>query len=223
MPMNPCKCDAQYCFDALSDSQRAELFGSITIVRYTKGETIVKQGFAMSSILFLEKGLVKLDVATDNQNTTISIVSAKAFVGLMCSFVERQVDFSVVALVDSEVSLIDKHVVDGLIRSNGEFASRMVHLMSLMTKEMVGELTRKNTKNSLGAIALTLLEFMKHFGNTKYALPLTRLELAEVVGFSKESVNLSLAWLAKDGLIVLSGKQVEIVDEERLRIIALNG
>jgi DNA-binding GntR family transcriptional regulator len=64
---------------------------------------------------------------------------------------------------------------------------------------------------------------MKHFGSAKYALPLTRLELAEVVGFSKESVNLSLAWLAKDGLIVLSGKQVEIVDEERLRIIALNG
>ena len=221
--MNPCKCDAQYCFDALSDRERDALFSSITTVKYKKGETIVKQGFAMSSILFLEKGIVKLDVAADNQNTTISIVSAKAFVGLMCSFVDRQVDFTVVALVDSEVSLIDKNIVDGLIRTNGEFASRMVHLMSLMTKDMVGELSRKNTKNSLGAIALTLLELMKHFGSTRYTLPFTRTELAEVVGFSKESVNLSLASLSKDGLIALSSKHVEIVDEARLRTVAQRG
>lgn len=221
--MNPCKCDAQYCFDALTDEERDALFSSITTVRYTKGETIVKQGFAMSSILFLDKGIVKLDVAADNQNTTISIVSAKAFVGLMCSFVDRQVDFSVVALVDSEISLIDKNAVDKLIRSNGEFASRLVHLMSLMTKEMVGELTRKNTKNSLGAIALTLLELMKHFGTARYTVPFTRTELAEVVGFSKESVNLSLVSLSRDGIIALSGKQIQILDEERLRTIARNG
>lgn len=184
---------------------------------------IVKQGFVMPSILFLEKGIVKLDVEADKQISTISIVSAKAFVGLMCSFVDRQVDFSVVALVDSEVSLLDKELVDKLIRSNGEFASRMVHLMSLMTKEMVGELTRKSTKNSLGVIALTLLEFKKHFGSARYTLPLTRIELAEVVGYSKESVNLSLVSLSRDGLINLMGKQVEIVDEERLRLIAQNG
>lgn len=221
--MSPCKLDALCCFDALSDAERDELFSTMTTVKYSKGETIVKQGFALSSILFLDKGIVKLDVASDNQNTTISIVSAKAFVGLMCSFVERQVDFSVVALVDSEVSLIDKNAMDKLIRTNGEFASRMVHLMSLMTKEMVSELTRKNTKNSLGAISLTLLELMKHFGSSRYTLPFTRTELSEVVGFSKESVNLSLASLSKDGLIALSGKHVEILDEERLRSVAQRG
>lgn len=221
--MDLCKCDAQYCFEALNAQEHDELFSSITTVRYSKGETIVKQGFAMSSFLFLEKGIVKLDVMSENHSTTISIVSAKAFVGLMCSFVARQVDFSVVALVDSEVSMIDKNVIEKLIRNNGEFALRLVNLMSLMTKEMVGELIRKNAKNSLGAIALTLLELMKHFGSTKYTLPLTRTEFAEVVGFSKESVNLSMALLSKDGLIAVSGKHIEIVDEDRMRIIAQKG
>lgn len=217
------ECNSLDCFEALTEAQRKELQANTTSVQYSKGEVIIKQGFAVSSIFFLSKGVVKIDVTSDNRTTTIALASGKSFLGLMCSFDSRQVDFSVVALVDSEIQLIDRSIVERFILENGLFATRLIFNISSMTKELVNSLIRKNAKNSDGAVAMTLLELMKHFGSNKFDLPLSRVALASVVGYSKESLLLSLSSLSNDGIITLNGKHVVVNDEKRLLLVAQNG
>lgn len=217
------ECNALDCFEVLTDEERDGLQAHTTSVKYSKGEVIIKQGFTVSSIFFLSKGIVRLDVASDNRTSTIALASGKSFLGLMCSFDTRQVDFSVVALVDSEIQLIDRDFVERLIQENGKFATRLIYNISSMTKELVNSLIRKNAKNSDGAVAMTLLELMKHFGSSQFDLPLSRVELAAVVGYSKESLLLSLSSLSSDGIITLNGKNVVINDDKRLLLVAQNG
>lgn len=221
--MNLFECGAQECFEALTDSQRAELNESMTAVSFAKGEVIIKQGFTVSNIFFLSKGIVKIDVASEGRSTTIALASAKSFLGLMCSFDARQVDFSVVALVDSEILLIDRELIERFVRENGEFAARMMYNLSYMTKELVKSLIRKNSKNSDGAVAITLLELVRHFDGLEFDLPFSRIELASIVGYSKESLLLSLASLSRDGIVEIDGKHVVVKDEQRLRLVAQNG
>ncbi|HQB77229.1 MAG TPA: Crp/Fnr family transcriptional regulator [Tenuifilaceae bacterium] len=213
----------EQCFDALSKEESAMLAESSTVLTYRKGETIIKQGMLASNVLFLEGGLVKLNVDSDGQTSTIKLVASNSFIGIMCAFANKTVDFSAVALVDSTVRQFDKLRFEEVIQSNSQFSLLLIKLMSLMTNDMVHELTRLSRKNVDGAIALFLLEMAKIFGHNRFELPLSRVEIAEVVGCSKESVINSLSLFKRDSLIDIDGKNVELLDAGKLQVIARNG
>ncbi|MBN1989941.1 MAG: Crp/Fnr family transcriptional regulator [Bacteroidales bacterium] len=213
----------EQCFKALSREQADLLVNSSTVLVYKKGETIIKQGMLASNVLFLEKGLVKLNVDSDGQTSTIKLVTSNTFIGIMCAFANKTVDFSAVALVDSTVRQFDKSRFEEAIQSNSQFSLLLIKLMSLMTNDMVHDLTRLSRKNVDGAIALFLLELARIFGSNRFELPLSRIEIAEVIGCSKESVTNSLSLFKRDSLIDIDGKNVELLDAGKLQVIARNG
>jgi CRP-like cAMP-binding protein len=207
----------------LTPEQRQAVLDQSTLVDFVSGETIIKQGVAANHILYLEDGMAKLSVVEKDRSTTFKIVAPESFIGLMCSFVKRSFDFNAVAIKPCRVRMVDRDLFEDLIRNNGEFAVQTVQLMSLATNKIVRDLIYLSHKQADGALCTILVELAGIFGSDSYQLPFTRVELADTIGYSKESVIHALSSLQRDGIIRISGKQVDILDRHRLETIARHG
>lgn len=214
---------AQDCFNILTPEQQEMVRENTTELLFTKGETIIKQGYVASHVMFIEEGLVRLDVTNDQQTTTVKLIADKRFIGIICTFASKSLDFSSVALTDTRISLIDIAVFKRLIVDNSKFALLLIQHMSNLTNEMVHWITRFSRKNIDGSMAVLMLDFMEIFHTTRFDLPLTRKEMAAVVGYSRESVIQALSRLNREGLLKVSDKHIEILDVKKLSELAVKG
>jgi len=210
-------------FVDLSPAQQELIFEHSTLLQFKKDETIIKQGFMADRILYLEEGMAKLSVEDRQRSTVFKIIADNTFIGLMCSFVKRNFDFSAIAIQACTVRLIDRSIFEQMIRENGKFAVHIVQLMSLMTNKIVHDLVNLSHKNVDGAVCTVLTELASIFKSNTFLMPFSRVELANTVGYSKESVIGCLTSLQKEKIINASGKKIEILDMNRLQVIAKNG
>ncbi|PKQ65745.1 hypothetical protein BZG02_01690 [Labilibaculum filiforme] len=214
---------AQDCFNALTSDQKLMVENYTTLLQFSKGETIIKQGFVASHILYIEKGLAKLDVTNDSKISTIKLLGEGSFIGMVCSFACKNLDFSAVALEETEIKMINMDIFLSLIKENGEFALKLIRHMSLNTNSMVHRTSRLGTKNVEGSIALILIELSEIYKSATFTLPVTRIGLASLAGCSKESTINTLAKFHTDAIISVKDKHVHILKPESLELIIKNG
>ena len=214
---------AKDCFDSLTPHQKNLVEKSTTLLQFTKGETIIKQGFVASHILYLEKGLAKLDVTNDSKLSTLKLLNNDSFVGIMCSFACKNLDFSAIALENTSIRMINMDLFLSLIKENGEFALKLMRHMSSLTNDIMHRTSRISGKNVEGSLAIILMEFKDIYMSNSFTLPVTRVGLASLAGCSKESTINTLAKFHNDGIIHLKDKCITIIKPESLDLIIKNG
>ena len=210
-------------YSALDENNRKQIMENSTVIEYKKGETIIKQGVTASHIPYLESGMVKLTFRSNKREVTFKIMPANTFIGLMCAFVKKKFDFSAIAITHSTIRMIDRNLFEEAIRTNGEFAVFIVQEMSLTTNKVVTDLISLSQKNAEGAICTMLLELSSIFKSNTFQLPFTRVEFANAVGYSKESVITGLSALQQEEIIKVSGKTIQILSVDQLEAIASYG
>jgi CRP-like cAMP-binding protein len=198
------------CFDVLTDKQKNELLNNTVKIDFAAGETIIKRGFVASNIMFIESGIAKLDILTDGHITTVSLIPEKSFIGVVCTFANHHYDFSAVALEKTTISLFDRELFERFIKENGEFACHFIQHMSLITNGLVHHLSRFSHKNIEGALAILLADFSSIYKSTTFTLPVSRIEMANILGYSKESVINTLSKFNKEEIIAVSDRKIVI-------------
>jgi len=213
------KISARDCMAALTKEQQALLEQNTVELVFKKGEAIIKQGYVASHVLYLEEGLAKMEVTDDYVTSTIKLLASGSFVGIMCTFACRSVDFSAVALENTRIRMINIEVFKRLIIENGQFAMLLIQHMSTLTNSMVHWMSKIAHKHIDGALAMILLEFADIYGADNYHLPITRKALAEMLGYSKESVINALSKFNKEELIRVEDKRIVLLNKDKLKLI----
>lgn len=209
--------------EALNESERNRILNASETLFYNRGETIIKQGTLASQILFVEDGIAKLNFQTGDRDTTFSFATNGDFIGLMCSFVKKRLEFSAVAITNTTVRIIDREVFENLIENNGQFAVYVVKLMSELTNGVVHTLITLSHKNVNGAVATLLLTLSRLYDSGKLQIPFTRDEMADALGYSKESIINTLSAFHQDKIISISGRNLEILQPNALVLISEKG
>lgn len=204
------------CLNALSAEEKAELMKNKIEVEFEAGETIIKKGFVASNIMYLETGLAKLDIQTDGKTSTVSLIAPKSFVGIICTFSSHNYNFSAVAIEKTRVSLFDMELFEKFVHQNGEFACHIIKHMSALTNELVHRISRFAFKNIDGSLAILLTDFSRIYASDSFTLPVNRKEMAQMLGYSKESVINTLSKFNKENILQVNDKQIEILDKDRL-------
>lgn len=207
----------------LTESEREMVTNGSTLLTYGKGEAIIKQGTLASQILFVEDGIAKLNFDSGERDTTFSFATNGDFIGLMCSFVQKRLEFSAIAITPTTVRIIDRDVFEYLIGSNGKFAVYIVKLMSELTNGVVHTLITLSHKNVNGAVATFLLTLSRLYQSNNLQIPFFRDEMADALGYSKESIINTLSTFHQDKIITISGRNLEIIQKSALEIIAEKG
>lgn len=189
---------------------------------YRKGETIIEQGTEIKEFSYLKTGLVKLYKHLGNgKNQIIKIAGPLDFINLLSIFSDNYFLYSVSALEDTTVCYVSIETVKDMVKKNGNFAFDLLRKMSQMTDEIINTTLEISRKNLRGRIAFVLLYFAQSiYKNNTFELPVSRKEIAEFIEMTPENVIRILSEFRKDGIIRINGKEISIIDEKRLSVIA---
>ncbi len=189
--------------------------------KFLKGEFIVEEGDPINEFLYLKKGLVKLFKVDRNQREHIlSIAKPLNFVGFLSVFSKEKYQYSIKAIEDSIVCYIDLSPLKEILRSNGLFAMEVLEKLNKITDDILGIRLNICSKQLRGRIAFILLYFSREiYFRSKFELPLSRKEIAELIEMSTENVIRILSEFRKDEIISIAGSEIEILSMEALERI----
>jgi CRP-like cAMP-binding protein len=190
--------------------------------KYNTGDIIVRQGEEIKDFSYLKEGLVKLfRIGSTGKEQIISIAKPLDFVNLLSIFSDRHYNYSVSALIPSVICSIKLDEVKRLAMTNGAFAITILEKISRISDKIIIEALEIRQRHVYGRVAFMLLYFSNHISNTTiFDLPVTRKEIAEMVGVTTENVIRAMSTFREDKIIKINGKSIEIIDKPRLMKIS---
>jgi CRP-like cAMP-binding protein len=176
--------------------------------------------------MYIKKGLVKqyIEGANGHKNVIINFFSPGQIIGLSSLFGKSTFDFSVAAVEDSTLCLIDINIVRDLINNNGEFSSRLIQKLSETNSYSYQQLYDLTNKQLNGRLAGAILYLAKEvFKTRKFKMTLSRSDLAEFTGMSTMSAIRVLNDFKEEGILVDKNGMFEIVNINALEQISRTG
>lgn len=213
---------AQLCLVHLNAEDQQRMINSTVQLTYKKNEVILKQNAKSSHIIFLKSGLVKHYYDNVNGKTLILMVkNAPHIIGAANIFNDNMNAFSVAALEDSEACLIDIALFEEMLKKNNDFMISIIHLLSGTFKSSIFNFINLAHKQVIGRIADIILYLSTEiYKSNSFVLPLSRKEIADFAGASQENVINTLSRFNKEGILKVNGKEIEILDLNRLKQIS---
>jgi CRP/FNR family transcriptional regulator len=192
---------------------------------FRKGEIINHEGEKITDFKYLKSGLVKLFRRTSmGEEQVITITRPFEFVSNMNIFSDEHYNYSVAAVEDSVVCVVDLDFIKQLFMKNGGFAMGLLTKISKINEKIITQTLDLRLKNLVGRVAFVLLYFAKEIYNTRvFDLPVSRKEIADFIGMSTANVIRTMSDFKKDGIIKVFGKTIEIVDINKLEIMSKRG
>lgn len=189
---------------------------------YSKGEVIIGEGELISEFLYMKEGLVKLSKTTiEGKDQIISFSKPFDFVSILSVFSSDNYKYSVSAVEDSVVCVLDLDVVKNYAQQNAMFTMDLMTRVSQATDKIVLDSLEIKRKHLKGRVAHVLLYFANHiYENDEFELPISRREIAEYIGMTTENVIRTLSEFRKDKIIKIFGKDIQIADKKRLENIS---
>jgi CRP/FNR family transcriptional regulator len=196
-----------------------------TQLHFTKGETILRQDTKSSHLIFLHKGIVKFNYQNDQgKNFIMTIVKGPKLLGGANLFFKDTNIFSIVAVEDCDLCLIDGRAFRNVLVKHGNYMLSMFERSVEMFQASIFNFISLAHKQVNGRIADILIYLWDNvYKNSPYDMTLTRKELAEFAACSHENVITTLSKLNKEGVVKLDGKKIEILDIVKLHEISKRG
>ena len=224
---NNCKlCEEKSCAVSTLNKQQLDLLSNNCVEsKVKKGEIILRSGAMVSHIIYLKTGYVKeFIVGEDEKSKILQVVKPQSYLGLHSLFGDKVNHYSYSALEDLKICYIDISIFNQFIKDKGEFA---YEILSYVSKESLNNFFRfinQSNKRINGRFADVLLYFSEYiFDSLNFNILLSRQELAELIGISRENTARVLAKFEADRIISISGKNIEIHKIDLLRKISKNG
>ncbi|MBS9767046.1 MAG: Crp/Fnr family transcriptional regulator [Flavobacteriaceae bacterium] len=182
---------------------------------FEREEPIIKINSALHSVYFIEKGMVKYK---DAEQKLYFIAGEDDFVGLPSLFNEKKKIYSAYAVKNTKIIQIEKSIVKKLISTNPLFLEEIMKIIGNRVMFFMNHLCYRN-KHINGALA----SFLLMYENKECLHNLTRKEIGELIGYSRENVSKALKGFLEEGLIKEENDCFKIIDMENLTKISKFG
>jgi len=190
---------------------------SCTIIDFKKGETICKQGTEATHALYLAKGMVKLYIE-GKKNLILKLIKAGEYIDLQTLFGDKTYKYSVAAMEDTMVCMINSEILQDLARKNPNYLFELTKSISDSGNYVYKKISDISRKQLRGRLADTIL-YLKNeiFHSDEFDIGMTRKELAELSSMSMENAVRILSELRKDEIISIEGKRFKIIQPDILK------
>lgn len=196
-----------------------------TRITYLKGENIFKQGAFAPYIMYVVNGLVKIYLQTGyDKQINLGIAQSGDFLAFASVFGENIHTYSSLALSDTEVCMIEKESLKKALLHNPKFALEVTSKNYRNESHLLEILKNVSYKQMRGKLASALLYLsQEEFAKEEIFSFLSRQDIADFASISTESAIKFLKEFEKEGILSLKGKDIEVLDFEKLNSISKNG
>ncbi len=191
------------------------------ILHYNKGEIIYKEGERSNKIYLILKGVVKSYKLDENGKELITALhKADDFLGFT-SFAETiTYQESVMAVDEVKLAGISKPDLKLILEENKDVSIEVLNLLTDNISDIKGQLLQMAYSSVRKKTAKTILQFAKILDKKPDdAIKISRYDLASVAGIATESLIRTLSGFKKNGLIEIEGRNIKILDLEKLNAI----
>jgi CRP/FNR family transcriptional regulator, anaerobic regulatory protein len=196
-----------------------------TMQRLRPEQSVFHEGDPAKRVFMVTHGALKLyTLLADGRRQITGFMFPGDFLGVS---VDEEYAFTVEALEDSELWWFSREAFDRFISEHPQVERELyrlaAHELAEAQRQMV-LLGRKAAAERLASFFLSLLNRVERASGaieTNFDLPMTRIDIADYLGLTKETVSRMLAHLRSRGLIRLRAQNsVEVLDRDGLRAMA---
>jgi CRP/FNR family transcriptional regulator len=218
-----CKCKGSI-FKTLSNPELELINGNRYEVNFRAGEMMFKQGTPSPHFLCLTTGLAKLYIEGYGKNLILSLVKPVEYILGPGSYVDNRHHYSASAVEDSTACLVDVNTFKQIMRGNPDFSDEFIRRISLMTIFNFEQFISLTQKQMNGRIADALFYLSDQiYGMNPFEMTISRQDLADLSGMSKESAIRILKEFKDEGILSVNGNILHILNPQQLKKISLTG
>lgn len=218
-------CGDSHIFGILNAEELHSLMDNKRQIHFRPGETIMKQNTPLTHLLCIKNGLAKVvSEGPKGKNLILQIIKANSIFTGGGAIVDDFRHFTVAAVTEIDCCFIDTNRLYNLLTKNSNFSIELLKHCNNQHLKMLNTLINLTNKYMPGRVADTLL-YLKNtiFETNPFDFMLSKQELADMSGMTKESFIRSLKEFEDSGLIHHTRNNVEILKESELIEISRNG
>jgi len=209
----------------LTKDELIRVSGCKTSLFIKRGEVLFDEGNYINGVFCIKDGVCKVTkMSTNGRDQIVKLVKRGDLLGERSLISEEVANLKATAINDMEVCFIPKEEIIRDLKSNTSFTMSVLKEMADSLKEadnIIVDMAQKTVKQRL---AETLLFLKKSYGSDNTEEPLkielSREDIANIVGTATESAIRLLSLFKKEKLIHLKGKDIFILNSNKLQQIA---
>ena len=193
--------------------------------RLRPGQAMFHEGDAVRRVFMLVSGFLKIyTLLGDGRRQVTGFMFPGDFLGIS---IDDEYAFTAEALSESELWWFSREAFDAFVEQHPDIERELyrlaAHELAAAQQQMV-LLGRKTAAERLASFFLALLERKERVtrrAEALFELPMSRLDIADYLGLTKETVSRMLSLLRDQRLIRLQAQdRVEVIDREGLQEMA---
>jgi len=192
-------------------------------VRFRAGDMLFVKGQPSSSLYSVSSGLVKITChSADGRQQIVGLSSpGKLLVGLQ-SISDDCYEYSAEAATDVSACKIMHRPLLNAVKDRGDVAMRLIASLNAQlaySRSLMRVMGHKNSAAKIASFILLLAPKPKK-GNGHFTLPFSRIDMADILGLSEETVCRQMADMKRKGVFYAPRGRMQIQDWKQLRAIA---
>ena len=215
-------CD--YCLDhkksifhILDQKEKEIIRQKSSCLQFNKGDTIFNEGDKPIGLLCLVKGKIKVfKEGVSGREQIIRLAKPVGFIGYKALFAGENHFVSAVAIEDSIVFKIEKSGLFKVLKSNNELCLSIIKYFATELKFSNNRTVTLTQKHIRGRLAESLISLKDTYGFERNGktlnIYLTRGDIAHLSNMTTSNAIRTLSAFAKENIIALEGKSIEIID-----------
>ncbi|MDF2591656.1 MAG: cAMP-binding protein [Clostridia bacterium] len=196
----------------------------ISIVRsYPKGKTIFMEGDSGEAFFYIKSGLVKISkLSSDGREHILHILNEGHVFAEVTLFSSSDYPATAEVLEDAEVGMIKNSALEKLIVETPEISLALIKYLNNRLIEAQNKVRNLALYDTFGRTAQALVKLADDYGKktkagTELDLNISRQELANMVGTTRETVIRVLSAFKKEMSIELDKSSIVIKDIEKVK------
>jgi CRP-like cAMP-binding protein len=207
----------------LSDEQMRMIEQRTVMREVRRREVLYLPGDAGDRIYLLKRGVVKISaLQEDGREVLLALLRRGEVFGEEAVLDDSPRDHMAEAYEDALVCIITRQDFMDMLRSHPDLVFKVTKLIGLRLKTFRNRVEHLLFKGASQRLASTLLELAHEHGVTDaqgilVPLRLSQQDLANLIGVTRESVNMALSDFRRRGLVVLEGRAFRLPRPQGLR------
>ncbi|MGF9958481.1 Crp/Fnr family transcriptional regulator [Bacillus mycoides] len=212
-------------FKSLSDEEILKIASMTKHKQFKKGQSLIYEGAKSDTLFIINQGQVKLSKLTLQGKEQILhiLTSGECFCELNIFNSEEKSNFSAYAMEDTKICMLTKTDMDSIMERNPSIALKLLKTVTKRLAQTENLAHNLATNDPEVRIAYIILEFCEKYGKDTdkgilINLPLTREEMANYIGMTRETISRKFSKFEDLGFITSIGnKQLMVKDTAAFR------
>jgi CRP-like cAMP-binding protein len=209
-------------FRGLAPGALDELVARSRIERCRRGKTIFRRGSAGSAMMAVLSGSVKIcTTSSGGKEAVLNVIGPGQVFGEIAVLDGGPRTADAVALVDSDILVVDRRDFMPVVRAHPDLAQRLLEVLCSRLRKTSEQLEDAFFLDIAGRLAKTLLRpAAGATGGRPIVAVLTQRELGEMIGTSRETINKQLHAWQRQGIVRVKKGEIEVRRPDVLRELA---